>query len=33
MAALVVLNPNRFRLSNAAAKKAVRLVEYNCDLT
>jgi len=29
MAALVVVNPNRFRLPNAATKKAVRLVDYN----
>src|SRR3989344_5279543 len=28
MAALVVVNPNRFRLPNAATKKAVRLVDY-----
>jgi len=33
MAALVVLNPNRFRLSNAAIKKAVRLVEYILNVT
>jgi hypothetical protein len=29
MAALVVVNPNRFRLPNAATKKAVRIVDYN----
>jgi len=29
MAALVVVNPNRFRLPNAATKKAVRLADYN----
>jgi len=29
MAALVVVNPNRFRLPNAATKKAVRIVDYS----
>jgi len=32
MAALGVVNPNRFRLSNAATKKAVRLVDYNYNI-
>jgi len=32
MAALVVANPNRFRLPNAATKKAVRLVDYNFNI-
>ncbi len=29
MVALVVVNPNRLRLPNAATKKAVRLVDYD----
>ena len=32
MAALVVVNPNRFRLPNAATKKAVRIVDYNYNI-
>jgi len=32
MAALVVVNPNRFRLPNAATKKAVQMVDYNSNI-